>query len=129
MLNRRPVAASGAARGEHASNTARRAHRTDGSRRSGSNRAVRQSIEAEAPTGSECEHGRGSCAEEGARPATSTHGPHATMMAMGSKSGLTLAMFDTLAVFQLAMFWLKAVAPWNMLDMVVVLAVFHAPMS
>ena len=37
-------------------------------------------------------------------------------------------MFDTLAVFQLAMFWLKAVALWNMYKIVVTLAVFHLPM-
>jgi hypothetical protein len=35
------------------------------------------------------------------------------MMAMGKTSGRTLAMFDTLAVFQLAIFWLKEVALWN----------------
>jgi hypothetical protein len=49
-------------------------------------------------------------------------------MAMGSKNGRTPAMFDTLAVFQLAMFWLKAVAVRNMVVMVVALAMFHAPM-
>ncbi len=42
-----------------------------------SNGIVYQSIEAEAPTGSKCEHGGGPWAEEAARPATSKHGPHA----------------------------------------------------
>ncbi len=37
-------------------------------------------------------------------------------------------MFDTLAVFQLAIFWLKAVALWNVFVMVVARAVFHEPM-
>jgi hypothetical protein len=90
---------------------------------------VRQSIEAEAPTGSECEHGQGGgpCAEEQARPATSKHGPQAHK-GDGKKGGRTLAMFDTLAVFQLSMFWLKAVALSNVFIMVVARAVFHEPM-
>jgi hypothetical protein len=51
------------------------------------------------------------------------------MIATGEKSGRTLAMFDTLAVLQLAMFWLKAVALWNMYSMFATLATFHPPMS
>ena len=37
-------------------------------------------------------------------------------------------MFVTLAVFQLAMFWLKAVALSNMVAMFATRAVFHEPM-
>ena len=37
-------------------------------------------------------------------------------------------MFDTLAVFQSPMGWLKAVASSNMLSMAVTLAVLHEPM-
>jgi hypothetical protein len=37
-------------------------------------------------------------------------------------------MFVTLAVFQLAMFWLKAVALSNMVSMFDTDATFHAPM-
>ena len=51
------------------------------------------------------------------------------MKAMGAyEGGRTLAMFDTLAVFQLAMFWLKAVAVQNMHQHIVPLEIFHEPM-
>ena len=46
---------------------------------------------------------------QGRRRQSTAHTPH--MKATWNKSGRTPAMFDTLAVFQLAMFPLKAVAP------------------
>ena len=80
---------------------------------------VRESIEAEARTGSECEHRRGAMHRGTSKAGDINH---------GKKGGRTLAMFDTLAVFQLAMFWLKAVALWNIFQHAVTLAVFHEPM-
>ena len=73
---------------------------------------MRQSVEAEAPIGSECQLGQGGGhaprKEQGQRHQSTAHTPR--MKAIGGKSGRTILLVDTLAVFQLAMFWLKALA-------------------